>query len=388
MKNTNIHKAGYKHTKSGWIPVEWDFLPLSSITTNFKSGEGITSEDISKDGEFPVYGGNGLRGYTSSYTHDGPYLLIGRQGALCGNIILTTGKVYVSEHAIAVSASKGNDIQWLGYLLDYFNLNRLSESSAQPGLAVNKLLKLKVPTPSQGEQNKMATILMIWDKAIQKTQQLIEQLKHRNKGLSQQLLTSKKRLKGFSGIWNNVLLEDVTTKISRRNGELVDAKVYSVTNSNGFVLQSEHFEREVAGADLSNYKIIKTNEFAYNPARINVGSIAYFTELVGIISSLYVCFKTKPTLLDMFLWYLLDLDLTKHRIISLGEGGVRVYLWYDLFGKIKIALPTIEEQEAIMKILVNADNELKLYEKQLTNLQEQKKGLMQKLLSGEVRVRI
>lgn len=204
----------------------------------------------------------------------------------------------------------------------------------------------------------------------------------------QQLLTGKKRLKGFEGEWKEVKLKDVTTNFSRRNKDLVDAKVYSVTNKSGFVLQSDHFEGKVAGEDLSNYKIIKKNEFAYNPARVNVGSLAYFEEEIGVISSLYVCFKTTKDVLDYFLLQFLQIDHTKHRIEALGEGGVRVYLWYDLFSKIKIKIPSIEEQTAIAQVLQTADKEISLLKAKAEKLRKQKKGLMQVLLTGKVRIKI
>jgi type I restriction enzyme S subunit len=202
-----------------------------------------------------------------------------------------------------------------------------------------------------------------------------------------QLLTGKKRLKGFKEKWKGVTLGEVTRMFSRRNKELLNAKVYSVTNTDGFVLQSEHFEREIAGEDLSNYKIIKKNEFAYNPARINVGSIAYFKHQVGIISSLYVCFCTTKEILDYYFEQAIQLDHTKHKIRNYGEGGVRIYLWYDLFSRIKVTIPPIEEQTAIASVLQIADKEIELLIQKLDALKEQKRGLMQKLLTGQKRVK-
>jgi type I restriction enzyme, S subunit len=107
---------------------EWEEKRLGTTTSTFKSGVNITSDRIRTAEKYPVYGGNGLRGYTDSFTHDGFYLLIGRQGALCGNINKIRGKVYVSEHAIAVNSNTTSDTEWLAQRLDYFNLNRLSES--------------------------------------------------------------------------------------------------------------------------------------------------------------------------------------------------------------------------------------------------------------------
>jgi type I restriction enzyme S subunit len=144
-------------------------------------------------------------------------------------------------------------------------------------------------------------------------------------------------------------------------------------------LQSEHFDRVVAGNDLSNYKIIQKNEFAYNPARINVGSIAHFKNDIGIISSLYVCFKTTDELLDSFLLNVLQLEYTKFQIENLGEGGVRIYLWYDLFALIKCKIPCIEEQTKIANFLTALDDKITNNQTQLNALKQYKQGLLQQL---------
>ena len=376
----------YKDSPLGKIPFDWNVKRFGEICTTFKSGQGITSTDISETGVYAVYGGNGLRGFTCNFTHDGDYILIGRQGALCGNITLINGQNFVSEHAIAVQTDEENDITFFAYKLEYINLNRFSESSAQPGLSVEKLVKHKVALPPLSEQHAIATCLSTIDETITKTNQLIAQKELAKKWLMQMLLAGKKRLKGFGEEWREVRFGDVTKNFSRRNKGLADAKVYSVTNTNGFVLQSEHFEREIAGDDLSNYKIIKKNEFAYNPARINVGSIAFFKYEVGVISSLYVCFSTTKDILDYYLLQFLQLDHTKHRIGSLGEGGVRVYLWYDLFAKIKIKLPCLDEQTAIANVLQSADKEIQLLKAKVEKLKEEKKGMMQLLLTGKKRL--
>ena len=107
-----------------------------------------------------------MRGYTSSYNHDGLYVLIGRQGALCGNVRSVFGKIYITEHAIAVAGNEKSDTNFLHYLFLKMNLGQYSDQSAQPGLAVNKLLKLKVLLPSISEQIKIAKLLSLLDERI------------------------------------------------------------------------------------------------------------------------------------------------------------------------------------------------------------------------------
>jgi type I restriction enzyme S subunit len=268
-------------------------------------------------------------------------------------------------------------------------LKKIATGTSVYGVSKGNLSKIKLPLPPLPEQKAIAKLLSAWDKAIQNSIQLIAKKEERKKWLMQQLLTGKKRIKGFEKeTWVEERLGDITKLISRRNKDIVDAKVYSVTNSNGFVLQSEHFSREIAGNDLSNYKIIKKYEFAYNPARINVGSIAYFENEIGIISSLYVCFSTTKDIEDYFLKEVLKLDHTKHKIGAYGEGGVRIYLWYDLFKKIKILLPGIEAQKSICEVLKKAETEIQFHQKKLKLLKEQKKGLMKLLLTGKKRLKI
>ncbi|WP_416638112.1 restriction endonuclease subunit S [Pseudomonas sp. OHS18] len=131
---------------AGQYPRHWTSQKLKYVAS-LQSGEGITSDDISDVGEYPVYGGNGVRGYTSSYTHDGTYPLIGRQGALCGNINYASGKFWASEHAVVVSVHRNYVARWLGEVLRSMNLNQYSQSAAQPGISVEVIENLPIPVP-------------------------------------------------------------------------------------------------------------------------------------------------------------------------------------------------------------------------------------------------
>ncbi len=139
-------------------PSHWTNQKLKYVAS-LKSGEGITSDDISDSDEYPVYGGNGVRGYTSSYTHDGTYPLIGRQGALCGNINYASGKFWASEHAVVVNVHHGHVVGWLGEVLRSMNLNQYSQSAAQPGISVEVIENLPIPVPPESEQEAIANYL-------------------------------------------------------------------------------------------------------------------------------------------------------------------------------------------------------------------------------------
>ncbi|MFZ4526197.1 MAG: restriction endonuclease subunit S [Chlorobium sp.] len=125
----------------GAIPAHWNIASVHHITS-LKSGESIIATMMDENEEFPVYGGNGFRGYFSNYTHDGNYILIGRQGALCGNINYASGKFWASEHAIVLTHIKKIISPWLGELLKTMNLNQYSVSAAQPGLSAEVIGRL------------------------------------------------------------------------------------------------------------------------------------------------------------------------------------------------------------------------------------------------------
>ncbi|ARK80117.1 hypothetical protein BOC40_06525 [Burkholderia pseudomallei] len=151
----------YKDSGISWlgkVPRHWEICALKRVAS-LRSGDGITAEQINEDGKYPVYGGNGLRGYTSSFTHEGRFALIGRQGALCGNINYSEGKFWASEHAVVTTPVKPANVTWLGELLRTMNLNRYSVSAAQPGLSVEIISNLGVPYPPLDEQSAIAVFL-------------------------------------------------------------------------------------------------------------------------------------------------------------------------------------------------------------------------------------
>lgn len=134
-----------------------------------------------------MYGGNGIRGYCDHYSHEGEYVVVGRQGALCGNVRLIQGKNYLSEHAIAVRANEENDTKFLLYLLDFMNLGQYSDQGAQPGLAVNKLLRLKCNVPEKKIQSKISSFLLAYDKQIAFQEGILSLLTDQRKAFLQQL---------------------------------------------------------------------------------------------------------------------------------------------------------------------------------------------------------
>ena len=142
----------------GDVPAHWEVRRLKTMC-RMKSGDFIATESIGPAGKYAVYGGNGLRGYTTNYNYDGQFVLVGRQGALCGNVHLACGKFWATEHAVVATLGSGHDVSWFGAVLDAMNLNQYSIAAAQPGLAIERIMALHLPVPERLEQERIAAML-------------------------------------------------------------------------------------------------------------------------------------------------------------------------------------------------------------------------------------
>ena len=143
------------------VPVGWSLTTLGNICT-MQAGKFIAASEISPtylDGMYACYGGNGIRGYVANYSLDGDYPVIGRQGALCGNVNMAHGKFYATEHAVVVTPMENIDLNWLYYTLIALNLNQYASGAAQPGLAVNNILKVHLMLPPTNEQKRIANTI-------------------------------------------------------------------------------------------------------------------------------------------------------------------------------------------------------------------------------------
>ena len=414
MSNANAHKPGYKHTPLGWIPNEWDEVELGDIVDKdrpisygiVQTGENmpngvkcirvvdIVNGRISADALITT-SDEISRSYKRTVLKEGDVVMalrgkIGELAIIPEDLVganLTRGVAL-----IAVSSNYASPFiyQLLSSPFNKKLMERSLNGSALQELSIATVRNIPIVVPQNiEEQQKIATILSTWDEAIQKIQQLIEQLKRRNKGLMQQLLTGKKRLKGFSGKWKHIKLRQVASEVSIKNKEDKELTVLSCTKYDGLVDSLKYFGRRVFSEDTSTYKVVPVEHFAYATNHIEEGSIGYQTAYAAaLISPMYTVFKTTADIDDNFLYKVLKSQHYIHEYQKRMEGSIdrRGGLRWNEFSKIPIAHPALEEQIAIAKCLDKANEELKLYGQQLANLQEQKKGLMQKLLSGEVRV--
>lgn len=193
-----------------------------------------------------------------------------------------------------------------------------------------------------------------------------------------------------AGEWEEANFGQITYKVSKKNKAGKLYPIYSINNKQGFIRQEEQFAgmgSNDRGYDLSLYNIVGNKTFAYNPARINVGSIGYSGDLKDIIiSSLYVCFKTCETVNDEFLLKYFETESFNKTVLNSVEGGIRSYLFYDNFAKINLYLPPnydTAEQQKIAECLASIDALIKAVENKMDELKAHKKGLMQQLFPAK-----
>jgi len=176
MSEVAVAPVQYKESGVQWlgkIPAHWEVKRIKDLS-ELQSGETITSQQLTDEG-YPVYGGNGKRGYFSRYNLQGEYILIGRQGALCGNINYASGKFWASEHAVVVYKDKAVNTVWYGELLRIMNLNQYSLAAAQPGLSVDKIKRLELPFAPVAEQEAIADYILDHTAAIDRKIDLLGQ---------------------------------------------------------------------------------------------------------------------------------------------------------------------------------------------------------------------
>ena len=211
----------------------------------------------------------------------------------------------------------------------------------------------------------------------------------------QQLLTGKKRLldearSRFNISWEKHRLGIFLKEEKQRNKDNSISRVLSVTNHSGFILPENQFSKRIASDEVSNYKVVRQGQYGYNPSRINVGSFARLDQFEnGLLSPMYVVFSIKSENLDSdFFLYWMKSNEAKQRINNSTQGSVRDSVGFDAISSFVLKLPEIQEQRKIAKVLSFADQEIETLQKKLNCLKQEKKALMQQLLTGKRRVKL
>jgi type I restriction enzyme S subunit len=309
--------------------------------------------------------------------------------ALVGRCVLISGvkePVTFSGFTIRARVKSSNvDHSYISKLvrspLFLAHLHRRGGGSSINNLSQEALAEFTFGLPALPEQRKIAEILRTWDEALEKLTALRAAKARRLDGLAGSLIHDKQA--------KRLHLRDFLKEVSVRNRGQKVVRVLSVTNSAGFVLAEDQFAHRVASADLSNYKIVRRGHYAYNPSRINVGSIARLDAWEdGVLSPMYVVFQVRDGLDSDFFGHWLRTAEARQRIALAAQGSVRETVGFDDLGSILIPLPTIERQKSISRALNAARQEIALLEAEIEALTRQKRGLMQKLLTGAWRVKL
>ena len=283
-------------------------------------------------------------------------------------------------------------------------LYSLPGGTKQANLSATQIREISVLIPPLPEQQKIAKILSTWDKAISMTERLIDNSTQQKKALMQQLLTGKKRF-GYKDItysfqktrygdipldWEYPAIKDISVQLSKKNTDGKDYPVVSCSKHYGFVDSLDYFKKKVYSDDTSGYRIIPRNAFGFPSNHIEEGSIGVQTvHDIAIASPIYVVFKADPKLINnVYLYALLKTEHYRQIFCAATNASVdrRGSLRWKEFSAIRIPLPPLEEQQKIATVLTNSDKEIELLEQQLANLQQEKKALMQVLLTGKKRV--
>lgn len=308
-----------------------------------------------------------------------------------GKVAVINQDFTTSQDFLSLSDFDGSDIKFLAY-----QLYRLMQENAKvlqgtsiKGITKTELIEQSISIPSSGqEQNLISAVLSKIDSIITLYQCKLKKLNLAKKSLLQKLFPRNGsqipgvRFKGFTDAWEQRKFSDITYLSGIKNKENKPYESYSISNEFGFIPQDEQFENggTMKTADKSMYYIVSQNSFAYNPARINVGSIGYYDKPNNVIvSSLYEVFKTTDIVNDKFLWHWFKSNQFNRLIEKYQEGGVRLYFYYDKLCKGTIDLPTINEQNKISNLLYSLDLYITLHQRKLERLQEVKKGLLQKM---------
>lgn len=272
-------------------------------------------------------------------------------------------------------------------------------------LSQSMLKSVKVPLPPLSEQKKIVAILSTWDRAIELIEKLIATKQKRKRALMQQLLTGKVRFSAFVKSqnvfetrygnypkdWKYVRIENVANQVSVKNIAGEKHQVLSCTKYDGLVDSLTYFGKQIFSDNLSTYKIVPRNHFAYATNHIEEGSIGYQDVCeTAVISPMYTVFNTKDIVDDNFLYKLLKSDLYVHiyKVSTSASVDRRGSLRWKAFSHIRIPLPSLEEQQAIAAVLDCQQEEIDILKRKLAALKQQKKGLMQQLLAGRKRVEV
>jgi len=410
-------RPGYKLTKAGWIPEGWTYDTIGKSLKIVNSKRKPISEDIRKtmQGEYPYYGPTRIQDYIDEYHYEGEFALIAEDGdhfLKYREVAMTqfaNGKFNVNNHAHAIKGTEKCETKWFYW---YYNRRSVFSHLTRQGAGRYKLNKgslelLPIAYPIKEEQKRIIKILDTWLFSINTLKNLISQKQQKKKALMQQLLTGKKRFPaftkatagkpGFDGEWKEVHLKDLFKRITRKNTEK-NTNVVTISAQRGLVLQDTYFKKNIASEITDNYFLLQKDEFAYNKSYSNgypMGAIKRLKVLdKAVVTTLYICFDAidpTQTSRDFFEHFFEEGHLNRGLKKVANEGG-RAHGLLNVtpkdFFNLQLKAPEYDEQEKIAEVLNAASKEIELLNQKLDALKDQKKGLMQQLLTGKKRLKL
>ena len=276
---------------------------------------------------------------------------------------------------------------WLYFKFETINWYLYNEASGVPSLSGSTISKIKIPLPPLPEQKAIAQVLSTVDAAIHTTEKLIAQKELRKKWLMQQLLMGKKRLKGFEGEWKEMKLEYFIKEYKQKPTPEDNFEVLTSAKS-GLMKQTDYYgDNRITNRDDADYNVIPPNHLTYR-SRSDDGLFTFNKNnlgITGLISGYYPVFTIKNGDLDFILMYM---NYYRQKLTKYAIGTSQLVLAMNALKEAKFILPKYEEQTTIAQVLQTADKEISLLKAKAEKLREQKKGLMQVLLTGKVRLKI
>jgi len=380
------------------VPNGWEKLPLKNVAELQRGFDLPSSQRL--DGEVPIVSSGGVTGFHSKSKAKSPGVVTGRYGSI-GDVFYIEQDYWPLNTALWVKNFHGNYEKFIYYLLSNFDFKKFSDKTGVPGVNRNDLHTVKVNVPPLPEQKKIAQILSTWDQAISATEKLIENSQQQKKALMQQLLTGKKRLLDesgaqFDGEWKLVKVSNLLKVRKERQVPTAEVPLFSLTIEDGITPKSDRYNREflVKNTEEKKYKVVRPKDIVYNPANLRWGAINFSRLNHSVVVSpiyevLYVSEKDKVSL--EFIAQKLMTNDQINRFAAMVEGTLveRMAVKIEPFLATKLSIPpSLKEQQAIAIVLSKADQQIELLQKKLDCLKQEKKALMQQLLTGKKRVKV
>ncbi len=405
-KQTPHIPSGYKPSPLGLIPEDWevkrigDFgkvitgnTPPTEDTDNYGNAYKFVSPADISDSKYIEATEKHLseKGFSISRQMPKGTVLFTCIGSTIGKCAIANESLTSNQQINAIICDSKHSGEFLYYELSHRSnrIKQIAGEQAVPIINKSTFENYKILCPPFEEQKSIAKILSLWDTAIAKQTALIEQLTLRKRGLMQQLLTGKKRLKGFEGEWEKIKFKEIFQRKTQIVNDSSNVQVLSVTKE-GIVSQKEYFNKEVASDDTSKYLLVEKGDLAMSGLNFWMGSCHILTQYEkGIISPAYKVFSIRDGFSIEYIVNFVQSYKFKSSLLGssvIGASIVRRNLDLEMLEEWTYLLPSLPEQKAISDILTYADKEIEIQKQKLAAMQAQKKGLMQVLLTGKKRI--